>query len=121
MRKLIRDLNAHTAKHPVVYDGDDWVDGQRIDLSRVYYRRVFNRGSFALGGRIFGHFAQQLPRTARNKLSIDGERVVEVDFHAMMLSLLYHVNGTEHADRAGSLRLQRRALPQPGLEQAGHD
>ena len=41
--------------------------------------RVFNRGSFARGGRLYGAWWQQIPKDIRGNLLIDGEATVEHD------------------------------------------
>jgi hypothetical protein len=51
--------------------------------------RVFNRGSFALGGRFYGGWWQSLPENVRKHLEIAGEPTVEADYgqtHPRMLA-----------------------------------
>jgi hypothetical protein len=93
MRAFVRRLNDHMVSHRVTCDAT--IGGRRLRHSSVYLRRVFNRGSFACGGRFFGHWAQGAPKAARASMKIDGQPVVEVDFSAMFLSLLYHTNGLD--------------------------
>jgi hypothetical protein len=50
--------------------------------------RIFNHGSFAYGGRMFG-WHQGIPKTARRTMTINGEEIAEADFAAMHISLLY--------------------------------
>jgi hypothetical protein len=54
--------------------------------------RVFNRGSFAYGGRAFGWW-QNIPKTARCDLLIDGEATAEADYTALPAAILYNEHG----------------------------
>jgi hypothetical protein len=51
-------------------------------------RRIFNRSSFATGGRAYGWW-QNLPKTVRGSLTIGGEATAEVDYSAMHAAILY--------------------------------
>jgi hypothetical protein len=73
---------------------------------RTLYR-VFNRGSWNLGGRFYGGWWQQARSEDRQLLQIDGERVVERDFEQLHPRLI-------HA-RAGK-RLEGDAYTVPGWE-----
>jgi hypothetical protein len=54
--------------------------------------RVFNRGSFSLGGRSYGWW-QALPKAHRQALLINGEPAVEPDFRQMHPAILYALRG----------------------------
>jgi hypothetical protein len=58
-----------------------------LDADSVY--RVFNNGSFQLGGRFYGTWWQGVPKVIRQKLTINGEPVVEPDFEAHHIRMLY--------------------------------
>lgn len=68
------------------------VDGTYIRRGKPYLRRVFNRGSFHLGGRAYGSW-QSLPKSLRCQLLIDGEPVAEPDFAHLHASIAYHERG----------------------------
>jgi hypothetical protein len=51
-------------------------------------RRIFNRGSFALGGRLFGWW-QGIPAADRAKLLLDGQPVLEPDYAQLHAQILY--------------------------------
>ena len=51
--------------------------------------RVFNRGSFARGGRFYGAWWQQIPKDIRGNLLIDGEATVEHDYPQLHPNMLY--------------------------------
>jgi hypothetical protein len=58
-----------------------------------YARRYFNKGSIEFGGRIFGHWAQSIPKTERELLRIDGSPAAQVDYRSMVVHLLYAREG----------------------------
>jgi hypothetical protein len=55
---------------------------------RALYR-VFNRGSFACGGRFYGPWWQQIPKDIRPNLLIDGERTIERDYPQLHPNMLH--------------------------------
>ena len=60
--------------------------------------RIFNRGSFACHGRAYGWW-QNIPKTARGDLMIDGEVTAEADYTALHASILYCKQGLKfHGD-----------------------
>lgn len=58
--------------------------------NRLY--RVFNV-TFDLGGRFYGHWAQEIPRDLRQFIYINGEPTIELDFKAIHPTLLYAERG----------------------------
>ncbi|MBM1170099.1 hypothetical protein [Microvirga arabica] len=54
--------------------------------------RSFSRSSFTKGGRLYGYW-QNVPRTWRKKLLINGEPTVELDFVALHPAILYAQRG----------------------------
>lgn len=63
------------------------------DTSRNTLYRVFNRSSFQLGGRFYGHWVQNIPKEYRPHLTIDGRVTTELDFGGMHIRLLYGLAG----------------------------
>lgn len=51
--------------------------------------RVFSRESFELGGRVTGGWWQNVESNLRDRLTINGNAVVELDYHAIHPTLLY--------------------------------
>ncbi|MCJ2137326.1 helix-turn-helix domain-containing protein [Methylobacterium sp. J-026] len=100
MTRELRAINADLASLRVELPGPDVVRSRHhIVVDGAYYRptkgalyRIFNRRSFALGGRAFGWW-QNLPSRWRRRLVIDGEPVVEPDFAQLHPSLLYALCG----------------------------
>jgi hypothetical protein len=77
--------NADLAFH----DPDPWRYPE-VDTSDRALRRIFARGRFDQGGRLYGGFWQPLKSEDRLKgLRIDGERVASLDFGQMNPRLLY--------------------------------
>jgi hypothetical protein len=55
-------------------------------------QRIFSRGSFACHGRAYGWW-QNIPKTVRGDLMIDGEATAEADYTALHASILYCERG----------------------------
>ena len=55
-------------------------------------RRVFNRGSFLWNGRAYAWW-QNIPKSVRGNLLIDGEMTAEADFSALHATILYSERG----------------------------
>ena len=62
-----------------------------INLSNRTLRRVFNRGSFEMGGRFYGGWWQNIPSAYRSVISINGYRTVEADYSQFHPNILYHL------------------------------
>jgi len=56
--------------------------------NRTYIRR-FVKSNLKLGGRFYGPYWQALPKKYRKLIKINGKEVVELDYNAMHLHLLY--------------------------------
>jgi hypothetical protein len=85
------DIEVPGAKHRgplLIFEGDGG------KLTHVLRRpgngtvRIFNRGSFAKGGRMIG-WHQGIPKTYRAGLTINGEATDEVDYSRMHAMILY--------------------------------
>jgi hypothetical protein len=79
---------------------------QLIRLSRPVLHRVFSRGSFELNGRLYGGYWQNIPKSLRPNILINGESVVEPDFSQMHPAMLYAERG---------LKLEQDAYEIPGF------
>jgi hypothetical protein len=55
--------------------------------------RVFNRGKFPHGGRLYGGWWQQAHKVDREFLTIDGEATIELDYPCLHPSMLYAMAG----------------------------
>src|SRR5262249_37229032 len=82
-----------TYKGRLVRSGDVLViDGDRI-LVRNALHRVFNRGSFDLGGRFYGPWWQNIESAERRCIGVNGSRSVEFDHSQLHPRLLYAIGG----------------------------
>jgi hypothetical protein len=89
----------------------DWCNRKRDETSRQphvtqletfnrYLGRIFNDGTFDHGGRLYGGWWQYVPGWLRklNRITIDGEETVELDFSCMSLRMLHHLNGSNYRE-----------------------
>jgi hypothetical protein len=63
-----------------------------------FLHRVFNNGTFSQGGRFYGGFHLELLRNLRKRIRINGEPVVEPDFSALHIRMLYHLEGIDYRE-----------------------
>ena len=71
--------------------------------------RVFSRGSFNAGGRLYGPSVQSLPKATRDALTINGERTVEPDFKQLNPQVAYVAIG--RPDMADAIERSERNRP----------
>ena len=57
--------------------------------------RVFNKSSFKNGGRFYGASHLDIPSHMRGFIRINGEPVVELDYDALHVVMLYHLRGID--------------------------
>lgn len=72
-----------------------------FDSTLKQYRRIFNLGSFDLGGRYYGPWWQLASKETRNQILIDGEQTVECDYKSQHVHILYHLAGYSYFDLHG--------------------
>jgi hypothetical protein len=71
----------------IIREGDRLENGGR---AQAKLHRVFNRGSFDYGGRFYGAHWQNIPAEGgRDRIKINGEETVELDYAGMHIRLLY--------------------------------
>ena len=68
----------------------------RIHLNRIQLRRIFSRGSMALGGSFYGGCWQQIHSAYRPHIAINGKPTVEIDYSAMAIRVLYAKKGATY-------------------------
>ena len=59
-----------------------------IDHRNIFVKRVFNNGSWALGGRFYGGWWQQIGKELRADIMINDKPTVEIDYKSMHVTLL---------------------------------
>lgn len=67
----------------------------------VFVRSIFNE-TFEFGGRFYGGIWQEIPRRERQKLCLNGEPTVELDYGALHMVLAYASVGLDYASLFGS-------------------
>jgi hypothetical protein len=100
MQREMERINEFLAAFDLQLNAPDIMrTAHHLIVDGAYYRqttpglyRVFNRGSFSLGGRLYGWW-QSLPKARRRQLLLNGEAVVEPDFEQMHVSMLYAMSG----------------------------
>ncbi|MBY6006718.1 hypothetical protein KUV62_22570, partial [Salipiger bermudensis] len=99
MRKQLSEYNTLVSSHFIDIPSLDepWIQpnpdddknivriGPRYSLSH----RVFNRGSWDMGGRFYGGWWQRVSDDWRSRITINNEPTVEVDFKGLHVALLY--------------------------------
>ena len=95
--EFLADLDIQVEHPYAVYDQHGFlhVHGNWLDPGRRAYRRVFNNGSWRLGGRWYGTFWQSLPKPVRQRLIINGEPGIEGDFRTCHPRLLCARSGLD--------------------------
>jgi hypothetical protein len=100
MRREIEAINSPMSKLVLDFDiagvrkeGRYWiVDRTYIVPTPPMVRRIFSRGSFEKGGRLYGWW-QGLPSRYRAEIRMDGESVLEPDFAQFHAAIIYGLRG----------------------------
>ena len=69
------------------------------DFTRKQYVRIFNNSSFKEGGRFYSPWWQQIKNKKiklRKNITINNNQTVELDFNALHIHLLYHLEGLNY-------------------------
>lgn len=101
MRQRLTAYNELMARTSVTLDLSRCPEEPLVDYSHIRTYRVFNRGSFSIGGRFYGPWWTTLSgvETAEGKLNlrgfirINGMETVELDYSAQHPTLLYAMKG----------------------------
>ncbi|MGY2938855.1 hypothetical protein ACVWZ6_008457 [Bradyrhizobium sp. GM6.1] len=109
MRQVVRDYNDLLARHfiDIRQLNDPWIergDGSRLIIgpARQQVHRVFNRASFSDGGRFYGAWWQECPKSWRREIFINDAPTIEQDYSSLHIALLYARKGINYyADRPG--------------------
>lgn len=86
MKKQHRLKKNLVALNKLIQTTDIKIEGD--PLGRDYFYRVFNRGSFKLGGRFYSIKLTNLKKEKRKKITANGVPLIELDFKQMQPSLL---------------------------------
>jgi hypothetical protein len=80
-----------TRYNELIQDTDIQLYGKPVSVSchsKLVYR-VFNRGSFKCGGRLYGGGWSNIPSLERKSLTINGKNTIELDYSGLHIHLLY--------------------------------
>lgn len=75
----------------------------RLWLDKKFVYRVFNNNSMELGGRHYGGWWQTVPSEWRQRIVIDCEKTVEVDFRQQHFRMLYQFESSSKATTRSDL------------------
>jgi hypothetical protein len=75
----------------------------RLWLEKKFIHRVFNNNSIELGGRHYGGWWQTVPSEWRQRIVIDGEKTIEIDYGQQHFRMLYQFEGSPKATTSSDL------------------
>lgn len=89
-RVEVQTINRYLRGADIDFTSDLAGSGLLVDPRHRYLRRIFTRGTFGSGGRLFGGFWQPIAKTERlANVIINGEPVVSIDYSSMLATLSY--------------------------------
>ena len=87
--KRVENYNKLLLSTDIVPGKMDATTGAKTPFANRTYTRRFVKSNLKLGGRFYGPYWQNLPKRYRKLIKINGKEVVELDYNAMHLHLLY--------------------------------
>ncbi|MCE7913275.1 MAG: hypothetical protein DYH15_01080 [Nitrosomonas sp. PRO4] len=91
-RKELSLLNELLSNTEIKVDKKALKDNRLVTLTDKRLYRVFNNNDLWAGGRIYGGFWQAIKREYRKTITINGEKVTELDFKANHPSMIYRTS-----------------------------
>lgn len=79
----LKKINANNLKHQISHF--------TADTTRIIPRRIFNSKDLKQGGRFYDGFWMSLPKEERAKILINGNPVIELDYGATHIKMLYDI------------------------------
>jgi hypothetical protein len=99
-REEMRAINLWLAAAEIDFDESVVENGKLVDWNERRLRRVFTRGRFDCGGRLFGGFWQSLSKNERREgVEIQNEKAAELDYGQMNPRILYGLCGAQPPSR----------------------
>ena len=83
---LLRRNHMNISGNLIDQEGKDF---QFQNYGKRFYYRVFTRGKFNCGGRLYGHWVLQIPSIARQFLWMNGRPTRQVDYSACLMHIMY--------------------------------
>ena len=68
------------------------------NFKNIEYYRVFNDGSFELGGRFYGTWWVTLNKDIRRRITLNDEKTEELDYSSLGIHLLYSQENLNYYD-----------------------
>lgn len=89
MRREMDRINRHLAQADIKV-----AEGATVDPDGRYLRRIFSRGQFGCGGRLYGGFwINMAPDVRHEAIRIGGEEVTTLDYSALGVRITYGLAG----------------------------
>ena len=107
---LKKYCDSQKLKKSKTFDRTAFLEGKFISNYRHnYYERIFSRGDFGKGGRLFSHWILSTPKELRGSMLLNQEPIVELDFGSMnmhIMSSLESISGNSGKDlyQVGTLK-----------------
>jgi len=76
----------------------NYLEIKPTNLNNREYCRIFNDGSFELGGRFYGPWWVSLSKDIRKYITINNSKTVELDYSSLNIHLLYSEEGLNYFD-----------------------
>ncbi|AZO61234.1 MAG: hypothetical protein E5Y51_05660 [Mesorhizobium sp.] len=99
LRKEVEVINEYLSSAPIHLNGGPGhldEDGQPVDPTKRFVRRIFNNGVWTEGGRLYGAFWETMPKAMRRELlrigsakEPAGEPIANVDYGQLFPRLAY--------------------------------
>jgi hypothetical protein len=97
MRKQLSEFNEALQAQQIGIGDRIIREGDRLDnggRAQAQLNRIFHRGDFDLGGRMYGGHWQNIPaENGRDRITINGEQTVELDYDALHARMVYLLAG----------------------------
>ena len=77
-------------------DGKGGINRLYVNQNDKFVRRIFNRGSWELGGRYYGGWWQRCSKEWREQIFMDDKPISELDFSGLHIVLLYAQAGIDY-------------------------
>ena len=81
---------------------NEYLELKPTNFNDTEYYRVFNGGSFELGGRFYGPWWVTLSKDARGNITLNGEKTIELDYSSIGIHLLYSQENLNYYDLNGN-------------------
>jgi len=94
LRRRVEELNALVAGSSQAFSAGHGMTPQQVKIFQAQRQwcRIFKR-NWQSGGRFYRGGIQNVPRSARPHLLIDGQPTVEFDYSGLHATMLYHLEG----------------------------